>query len=330
MRFIRDIIAEKRKAPLESPTIPSDSLEFDAEEPEQCFEDDFSFASNAAEQAGVELSLDQPEAERADRVSFDEDAFRDDEDEALNLNGYLEPDIEPETASHFEPQPASQVEVPQTRSAVPEDPANEFESAKTLDTANPLANPETAPSVAVTPPEPKAIEVPRPAAGRGAARSGRVKTRILGFGAPAEGVDPFNQQTAPSGTGQTQTPAQYPVGWLAVTDGPGRGAAFPIFDGVSQIGRGDEQAVSLNFGDTSISRENHAAIAFDSEQNSFFVGHGGKTNLVRVNGRPVLSTEALASGDSIRLGETTLRFVGLCGPDFSWNTESDRSHARVL
>lgn len=162
------------------------------------------------------------------------------------------------------------------------------------------------------------IAVPRPASGRSGGRSGRVKTRILGFsGADDQSQDPFSRTTQPLATaGRT-----FPVGWLIVIDGPGRGTAITLYDGVSQIGRGASQAVRLDFGDNSISRENHAAIAFDTEQNEFFIGHGGKANLVRLNNQPVLSTQKIASRDTIRIGETTLRFVGLCGPDFSWQEE---------
>ena len=60
------------------------------------------------------------------------------------------------------------------------------------------------------------------------------------------------------------------------------------------------------------------SIAYDAKQESFFIGHCGKANIVRRNDRPVLSTEELNAGDHITIGETTLRFVPLCGPDFSW------------
>ena len=100
-------------------------------------------------------------------------------------------------------------------------------------------------------PAPDTGPVPAPSGGRTGARSGRVKTRLLGFGA-AQGAtpDPFD-------TAAAQPPAHhasFPVGWLVVVDGPGRGAAFTIFDGVTQIGRGPSQAVRLDFGDNSISR----------------------------------------------------------------------------
>ena len=159
------------------------------------------------------------------------------------------------------------------------------------------------------------IAVPRPASSRSGGRSGRVKTRILGFGgSESQEPDPFSQGSPSSSANSTAVP----VGWLIVIDGPGRGAAITLYDGVSQIGRGTSQAVRLDFGDNSISRENHAAIAFDSEQSDFFIGHGGKANLVRLNNQPVLSTQKISSGDDIRIGETTLRFIGLCGPEFSW------------
>ncbi|NRB17681.1 MAG: FHA domain-containing protein [Rhodobacteraceae bacterium] len=159
--------------------------------------------------------------------------------------------------------------------------------------------------------------------GRGSSKAGRVKTRLLGFNpGQAAGADPFARAEDTATSGYTQ----YPVGWLAVVKGPGRGATFTLFSGVTIIGRGEDQTVRLDFGDNSISRANHAAIAFDPEQNSFFIGHGGKANLVRRNDRPVLSTEELATGDLIRIGETTLRFVPLCGPEFGWS-ETPQSEA---
>lgn len=170
------------------------------------------------------------------------------------------------------------------------------------------------------------VNVPAPAVGRGAARAGRVKTRLLGFNHRRNAAsDPFANRTQQSAAGITQ----FPVGWLIVVDGPGEGSAFTLFDGVSQIGRGSDQTVCLDFGDNSISRENHAVVAYDSENKKFFLGHGGKTNLVRLENRPVLSTEEMVSGNEIRIGETTLRFVGLCGSEFQWKKtpREDRQNA---
>ena len=113
------------------------------------------------------------------------------------------------------------------------------------------------------------------------------------------------------------------MGWIVVTDGPGRGASFALTGGVASIGRGADQAIALDFGDVSISRQGHASIAYDDQENRFYLGHGGKANLVRLNGRPVVSTEDLADGDEIAIGETVLRFVALCGGAFAWTAPED-------
>ena len=145
--------------------------------------------------------------------------------------------------------------------------------------------------------------------------SDRVRTRLLGFGAAPE-KDAF---AAPQATAQD---TRFPVGWLVLVDGPGRGASFTLTAGLSTIGRGDDQAVRLDFGDTAISRSCHAAIAYDPEDRRVLVGHGGRANIVRLNGEPLLSKEPLENGDLIRLGKTTLRFVSLCGADFDWESDA--------
>ncbi len=164
---------------------------------------------------------------------------------------------------------------------------------------------ETLPSAEASLPEVAAI-VPR--------RTGRVKTRLLGIDhASGPNVDLTNREAAPA----AET-VRFPAGWLVVVAGPGRGASFALGQGMSQIGRGENQQVCLDFGDMAISREGHAVLAYDEETRSFYVGHGGKANIVRLNGRPLLSTEQIRHGDRIRVGETTLMLVALCGESFTW------------
>ena len=151
------------------------------------------------------------------------------------------------------------------------------------------------------------------------ARSRRTKTRLIGFESTDGVVDLFNDSKAAAPAKGTK----FPVGWVVVTDGPGRGESFTLVAGMSQIGRGEDQAIQLDFGDNAISRTNHAAIVYDAENHSFLLGHGGKSNVVRLNDTPVISNEAIKDGDLIRIGETTLRFTQLCDETFNWTDKND-------
>lgn len=149
----------------------------------------------------------------------------------------------------------------------------------------------------------------------------RVKTRILGFHSQDTAADPMAAASAAAPAASQG--GYFPTGWLVIVDGPGRGASFSVAAGVSTIGRGEDQAISLDFGDQSVSRSAHASVAYDEEQRKFYIGHGGKSNVVRRNSAPVLATEELEDGDLIRIGKTTLRFVAFCNADFSWGAEGD-------
>ena len=181
-----------------------------------------------------------------------------------------------------------------------------------MEGAGPAAMAETAPAMTV---EPTSEGVPR-------RRQTRTKTRVLGFEMQHASVVPLFDEGRMDDLGEAGSKAgvvMYPTGWLILTAGPGRGAAFPITQGVSQIGRGSDQTVALDFGDMAISRQNHAAVAYDGASHQFHIGHGGKSNLVRLNGKPLLSTETLSDGDEIQIGETTLVLKVLCSPAFNWS-----------
>jgi hypothetical protein len=373
MKFIRDIIKEKRRSEAQdAPVAPFHSLRADPVEtaeppkPQAAFDDD-TFDIAPARRADPEEDFDLF-AETDEDEDFDPwtpraaDAQATEPAEATTTaEADFEGDFDGEdpfaddtyeTAAAEAPQPA---DTPFAATPVFEDEEayddDAFEEAEDVDAPQAFA-PEPAahddthairdavaastrdlpPMPAVTraerpaAPQPQAmpdpvaeaqVHMPPPAAGRGANRSGRVKTRLLGFGPGAETRDPF---AAPESAPEQASAREFPVGWMVVVAGPGRGASFALYDGVSRVGRGDDQTVSLNFGDNSISRENHISIAYDSEENTFYVGHSGKSNLVRLNRKPLLSTEQLSNGDQIRLGETTLRFVALCGEGFSWES----------
>lgn len=116
-------------------------------------------------------------------------------------------------------------------------------------------------------------------------------------------------------SGATDDPV---VGWLVVIDGPGRGVSIPIGYGMNIVGRGRSNRIVLDFGDDRISEDDHFRVAYDSEEREFHLIPGRGTNLLRVGGKPLLAAQSLSSGTDIKVGDSMLRFVALCGPDWDW------------
>jgi hypothetical protein len=268
--------------------------------------------------AGISAALHRAEQDRPE------------EDEALEPNGWADPEEaegdSPLSAAGDDPDDATAQERDAADAETFDVAAFAQRQMQALATAT--ATPPAAQMRAAPEPEETSLDaLPAPAAGRAGRRAGRVKTRLLGFNrADVEESDPFSTAAETTATAQRE---KFPVGWLVVVEGQGIGHSFSLFTGASMIGRGEDQVIRLDFGDNSISRQNHAAIAYDEEQNKFYLGHGGKSNIIRRNARPVLSTEELHHADLIRIGETTLRFVALCGSDFQWQM-MDGSNAAGL
>jgi|SRR6185312_10871761 hypothetical protein len=137
------------------------------------------------------------------------------------------------------------------------------------------------------------------------------KTRLLRRGPVADQVEQAHDD-------QDDDEPRMVVGWLVVTGGPGRGKYTAVFDGMNSVGRGEDQSTRIDFGDETISREGHAFITYDYVSRKFYIQHGGKSNLVRVNQAPVLQPTELKQADEISLGSTVLRFVPFCGEGFDW------------
>ncbi len=115
------------------------------------------------------------------------------------------------------------------------------------------------------------------------------------------------------GHGLVEPPTQFltssVVGALAIIDGPGLGETKPVYIGSNQIGRGVESKIQLDFGDKTISRVQHAVLVFDKDDEVFTLYDGGKPNPVLVNGERVTDKRQLKSGDTIKIGLTTLRLT---------------------
>lgn len=156
------------------------------------------------------------------------------------------------------------------------------------------------------------------------------QTRIIRRGEPQEtpapAADPKTKlvrrssKGAPAADADDQSGEGPVVGWLVVVEGPGRGKALTLGYGMNSLGREPGNRVSLPFGDEEISRNKHATVTYDPRGRKFYLQHGESSNLTYIGEDPVLAPTELKSGDSIRLGgETVLRFVPLCGDDFSWD-----------
>lgn len=156
----------------------------------------------------------------------------------------------------------------------------------------------------MSPPPMQAKTTPAPGAGD-AQSGGGPKTRVVFGGGSGEAAD-FGE-------------VMPVVGWLVVINGKGRGQDLRIVPGMNHIGR-EKGEILLNFGDTSVSREKHARVAYDVDENTFLLSHAEGRSLTKVNGKTIMDTYELNAYDHIRMGETEMIFVPLCGQNFSWNT----------
>ena len=168
---------------------------------------------------------------------------------------------------------------------------------------------------------PVSVAASRPIAVEESDEAADGKTRLLGFDTSDGRLEMFGAEANSDEAGVCFKP----VGFLMVVEGPGEGYCFALQSGMSTIGRSADQTVALDFGDRAVSRSNHAAVVYDPETRKFLLGHGGKSNIVRLNGTPLVMTEAIETGALIQIGATKMRFVALCGQDFTWQTDEVES-----
>lgn len=108
------------------------------------------------------------------------------------------------------------------------------------------------------------------------------------------------------------------VGWLVIVAGPGKGRSLKIGYGQNSIGRSAAQRIQIDFGDSLISRDQHAFLTYDPKGRKFYIANGGGPNLVYLGDNPVLAPTEISAHTQFTLGGTTLRFVPLCGAAFDW------------
>lgn len=110
------------------------------------------------------------------------------------------------------------------------------------------------------------------------------------------------------------------VGWLVCVEGPERGKDYKIFAKNNTIGRGDKSDICLK-GDSSISRENHARLAYDQKHNTFHVIPADGANTIYLNDEPVYVPAFLRDHDIIEIGDFKLCFVPFCNDSFTWDNK---------
>ena len=147
-------------------------------------------------------------------------------------------------------------------------------------------------------------------AGGGGAESGE-KTVYMGGGSASA-------QNAPEGEAPAADEPILLSGWLAIISEQGRGTSYTLTFGMNTLGRSEENHVAIQNGDASISRNKHAMIIYDYENNLFYIKHGEGQFLTYLNGEVLLETKRLHANDRIKLGSTELIFIPLCSDNFQW------------
>lgn len=107
------------------------------------------------------------------------------------------------------------------------------------------------------------------------------------------------------------------TGWLVCISGEMYGESFILYEGDNHIGRERNMNVCLAKEPT-VSRNTHATITYNTEQNSFSLGIGASDKPVFHNNTLVTNTALLTSKDLIQLGDCQLLFIALCSNEFSW------------
>ena len=126
-----------------------------------------------------------------------------------------------------------------------------------------------------------------------------------------------SRETSPRG--QSETVEDFATAALIITKGHGIGQVVTMGMGMNSVGKAKSQRVCLDFGDSTISRENHCRLIYDTRESEYLIAAGDSANLVYLNNQRVIEPQTLKHGDTIEIGETHLRFVPFCDDTFRWN-----------
>lgn len=134
-----------------------------------------------------------------------------------------------------------------------------------------------------------------------------------------EEQEKVEEQEKTAGIFKKQYDLEPVVGWLVCIDGPTKGKDYHLWARINTIGRGEDMDVCLKE-DPTISKENHARLAYDPKYNGFQLIPGKNTNNIYLNNKPIYSSVELAPYDAIEFGKSKMVFVPFCSDRFTWTT----------
>lgn len=113
------------------------------------------------------------------------------------------------------------------------------------------------------------------------------------------------------------------VGWLVCIEGADKGHDYRIYGKNNTIGRSDRNDIIIK-GDRTISRDNHAKLAYDAKHNAFHLIPADSTNTIYLNDEPVYIPTKLSARDIIEFGECKFMFVPFCDDSFRWDNDKKK------
>ncbi len=107
------------------------------------------------------------------------------------------------------------------------------------------------------------------------------------------------------------------AGWLVCVNGNSYGECFGVKVGKNYIGRSIYMDIAM-VKESSILKEKHAMIEYDSQSCKFFIRPGVHA-LSYVNGIHITKMTELKIYDEVKLGLAVFVFIPLCGLKFDWS-----------
>ena len=142
------------------------------------------------------------------------------------------------------------------------------------------------------------------------------------------------QGTVPTAGDKTTAPCQSAaastgpvVGWLVCVEGSHYGKGLPLTFGNNFIGRDTSVDKNMNvclYGDLSVSRDQHAVIAYEPLKREFYASPGKSHELFYLNGSVVLQTVQLKDRDVLTIGKNKLVFVRFCDENYGWIDQEEK------